>query len=227
MPTKFEISPSLAILISGVLIAGSIVFINLHPAQTIAADPNALPAAVANVPAAKASEHIVGSASAPITLVEYSDFQCPYCHVIYPTLKKIVSESNGQISWVMRNLPLTSIHPNARPAALAAECIADELGNDAFWKFADIIFADQSKMSAEYYAEIAKSLGANPTTFSLCVNSEKFASRIDQETQEAELSGGNGTPFTVVVGKGIQVPISGALPYAQIMSVINAVKARQ
>ncbi len=165
--------------------------------------------------------------TAPLVLVEYSDFQCPYCQMIYPTLQKIVSESNGQIAWVMRNYPLTSIHPQARPGALAAECVAEQLGNDGFWKFADTVFANQAKLSPAYYIEVAKGLGVNEATFNSCVATEKYAAKIDAESADAEASGGNGTPFTIVAGHGTQVPVSGALPYAQIMSVINAVKARQ
>ena len=88
-----------------------------------------------------ASDHLIGSAEAPIVLVEYSDFQCPYCQMIHPTLKQIVAESNGKIAWVYRNFPLYQIHPQATPAANAAECIAEQLGSEGFWKFADTIFA--------------------------------------------------------------------------------------
>lgn len=86
-----------------------------------------------------ASDHIIGSPTAPIVLVEYSDFQCPYCQLIHPSLEKLVSESNGQIAWVYRNFPLYQIHPQATPAANAAECIAEQLGNDGFWKFANTL----------------------------------------------------------------------------------------
>ncbi len=219
-------SPSVAILVAGVMIAGSIMFVNMHPAATVAADPAQLPADV-NVPPPTAADHIIGSPSAPIVLVEYSDFQCPYCAMIYPTLKQIVSQSNGQIAWVMRDFPLISIHPQARPAALAAECINAQLGNDAWWKFADAVFANQSSMSPAYYASLAAQFGADPSKFASCVASATYQDKLDQGTAEAEQNGGSGTPFTVVVGKGTQVPISGALPYAQIMSVISAVKARQ
>ncbi len=222
---KFELSPSLAILVSGVLVAGAIVFVNLHPAEPVATNPSQLPSA--NVPAVLAGEHLFGSPTAPIKLVEYSDFQCPYCRLVYPTLKRLVEESGGQIAWIHRNFPLESIHPEAKPAALAAECIAEELGNDAFWKFAEAIYTNQSKMSPQYYAQLAAQFGANPTTFAACVSSEKHTAKIDGEALDAQKNGGEGTPFTVVVGSGLQVPISGALPYAQFVSVINAVKARQ
>ncbi|TSC68267.1 MAG: DSBA oxidoreductase [Parcubacteria group bacterium Gr01-1014_56] len=222
---KFELSPSLAILVSGIFIAGAIVFVNLRPAQTVVANPEQLPSA--NVPAAQAGEHIFGSPAAPIKLIEYSDFQCPYCKIVYPTLRRIVEESQGQVAWIHRSFPLESIHPQAKPAALASECIAEELGNDAFWKFADAIYNNQSKMSSEYYAQLALQLGANSAIFASCVSTEKYADKIDTEALDAQKNGGEGTPFTVVAGNGLQVPVSGALPYAQFVSVINAVKARQ
>ena len=90
--------------------------------------------------APSASDHIIGSPTAPIVLVEYSDFQCPYCKMIHPSLKQIVSDSNGQVAWVYRDFPLYQIHPEAENSANAAECIAAQLGNDAFWSFGDTIF---------------------------------------------------------------------------------------
>jgi protein-disulfide isomerase len=224
---KFELTAPLAILLSGVLIAAAILFVHYDPASTAEAGPsNQLPANV-NVPKATADEHIVGSPDAEIVLVEYSDFQCPYCDMVYPTLKQLVNESGGKVAWVMRNYPLTSIHPQAMPAALAAECIAEQLGNDGWWKFADTVFANQSQMSPSYYAQLAGQFGANVETFNQCVSSQKYADKINQESLDAEQSGANGTPFTVIVGHGSQVPIPGALPYAQFVSVINAIKARQ
>ncbi len=86
-----------------------------------------------------ASDHIIGSPTAPIVMVEYSDFQCPYCQMIHPSLQKLVSESNGNIAWVYRNFPLYQIHPQAEPAANAAECIAEQLGNEGFWKYANTL----------------------------------------------------------------------------------------
>jgi protein-disulfide isomerase len=223
---KFELSPSLAILVCGLLISGSIIFVNLHPTSAAVAEPSDLPAN-ANVPAPSASDHIRGSLNAPIVLVEYSDFQCPYCQMVHPTLKRLVDESNGQIAWIYREYPLTSLHPQAQPAALAAECIAEELGNDAFWKFADTIFADQTKMSPEYYAQLAAQFGANPATFASCVSTAKFSSKLAAQSLEAQQNGGTGTPFTVIVGAGAQVPVSGAQAYDTFRGVIDAMLARQ
>lgn len=222
---KIEISPSVAILVSGLVIAAAIVYTNLHPAQPVVSANQ--PAAVnVHVRGPSASDHIVGRADAPIVLVEYSDFQCPFCSLIYPNLKQIVEQSDGQIAWVMREFPLSSIHQNALPAAQAAECIAAQLGDAGFWKFADAIFADQSKMSDAYYAQLAKQFGANAAQYNACIAAQTYASRISADTAEAEQNGGQGTPFTVVINTktGAQTSVSGAVPLAQLMAVIKSVQ---
>ena len=226
----FELSPSVSILVAGVLIAGAIVFVNMRPAApaaVAAAGGAQAPTTQTNVRAPSAQEHYFGSPTAPLVLIEYSDFQCPFCNLVHPTLKKIVEESNGQIAWVYRHLPLESIHPNAKPAAVASECVAELLGNDAFWKFADAVFSNQSKMSATYYAQLAVQLGANETAFNACVASNKYAAKVDADSQEAQNNGGQGTPYTILYDKKGQVGVSGALPYDTFTSVIKAFKARQ
>ena len=228
---KFNLSPSASIIVAGVLIAGAIVYINRYPntnaAAVAAAGDAALPASI-SVSAPSASDHVVGSLQAPIVLIEYSDFQCPFCALVHPTLKKIVEESNGEVAWIMRNFPLESIHPNARPAALAGECIAEQLGSEGWFKFADDLFADQkNNLNPAHYVALAQSLGTDMAKYNLCMVAQKYGGKLDDETAEAMANGGQGTPFTVVYGYGVQVPIPGALPYEQFQAVIKAVEARQ
>lgn len=86
-------------------------------------------------------EHILGNpATAQVTIIEYSDFECPFCARFHPTLKKIVSESNGNVAWVYRQFPLVQIHQHAFERAIASECVAKIKGNDAFWKYGDLLF---------------------------------------------------------------------------------------
>ena len=226
---KFELSPSVSILIAGVLIAGAVIFTNTRqsaPAAAVVAGAQA-PTAATNVRVPSAQDHIVGSPTAPLVLIEYSDFQCPYCNVVHPTLKRIVEESNGQIAWVYRHLPLESIHPNAKPAAIASECVAEQLGNDGFWKFADIIFGDQSKMSPAYFEQVAIQLGAQKTAYKSCIVSASAAKKVDADSAEAQQNGGQGTPYTVLYDKRGQVGVSGALPYDAFTSVIKSFRERQ
>jgi protein-disulfide isomerase len=220
---KFELTPAIAILLAGALIAAAILFVNYGPPQPTVAEGGE-PIVEPEVSAPNAQDYWYGSVDAPIVLVEYSDFQCPYCSSIHPSLKRIVDESDGEIAWVYRHLPLESIHPQALPSALASECIAEQLGSEGFWAFADNMFANQSGMSAARYEALAGELGADVAQFSVCMESQKYLSKVDAQALEAAQNGGTGTPFTVVVKGDTQIPISGALPYAQLTSVINTVR---
>ncbi len=226
MIKKLELSPSVSIVLAGVLIAGAIIFVNLNANAATPAGDSALPGNT-SVPAPSASDHIIGSPTAPIVLIEYSDFECYYCMMAYPTIKKLVEESNGQIAWVMRHLPLDSIHPEARPAALAAECIAEQLGQDGWWGFTESMFTNQEGLGTARYLSLASQLGADTAKYMSCVSSKKYNQKIDDQSAEAQVAGAQGTPYTVVYGHGTQVPLSGALPYAQFAAVIKAVQARQ
>ncbi len=225
---KFELSPSVSILIAGIIIAGAIIFTShAAPAQNgnaVAAQAPTPTKLDIRLPSNK--DHIIGSPTAPIVLVEYSDFQCPFCSMIHPSLKHIVETSNGQIAWVLRELPLTTIHPLAEPSAHAAECIAAQLGNDAFWKYADAVFSNQKQLSADYSAQIAAQLGADPAKFSQCVSSKQYQKLIDADSTEGMNNGANGTPYTVVVNTqtGKMLPLSGALPEAQLLSAIKSIR---
>lgn len=227
-PKKFELSPSVSIIIAGALIAGAVVFTNTRaagPAQN--AQDQQVPSTETSVRAPSMADHIIGSPDAPIVLIEYSDFQCPYCNLVHPTLKRLVSESNGQIAWVYRHFPLESIHPEARPAAMASECVFEQLGNEAFWSFGDTMFSNQDKMNAAFYEQTAVALGANLSQFKSCMASNKYANRIDTDSAEVMQNGGQGTPYTVLYDKKGQVGVSGALPYETFSAVIKAFKERQ
>lgn len=88
-------------------------------------------------------DYYKGSADAPITIYEWSDYECPYCSRVHPELQRIV-DTYPNVKWVYRNFPLSTIHPQAEPAAKAALCIGKEEGNEAFWNFTDTVFEDQS-----------------------------------------------------------------------------------
>lgn len=93
------------------------------------------------VPPIEDSEHILGNTkTAKVTIIEYSDFECPFCARFHPILERIISESNGSIAWVYRQFPLVQIHQHAMERAIASECIAKIKGNDAFWKYGDLLF---------------------------------------------------------------------------------------
>ncbi|MEK7510134.1 MAG: thioredoxin domain-containing protein [Patescibacteria group bacterium] len=92
------------------------------------------------------NDHIRGSFNAPVTLVEFSDFQCPFCARFHPTVQQALQEYGDKVRWVYKHFPLDQIHPQATPAAEASECIAEQKGNEGFWEFADAVFENQDRL---------------------------------------------------------------------------------
>jgi protein-disulfide isomerase len=160
-------------------------------------------------------------AKAKVTLVTYTDFQCPFCDQLHPTLQRIVDENPDTISWVYRDYPLTSIHPQAQSAANAAECASEQ---DKFWEYADALFAKQAQLADGLYATIASDLGLNEKKFNECYSSKKYQDDITAQSSEGDSAGVTGTPATFVL-KGNDLAsgqlISGALPYDTFKSVID------
>ncbi|MDD3662929.1 MAG: thioredoxin domain-containing protein [Candidatus Pacebacteria bacterium] len=89
------------------------------------------------VPLPNEKDHVYGNPNAPITVIEYSDYECPYCKNFHETMKKVVDESNGQVNWIYRHFP---IKQNSFEKSAAAECVAEIKGNDAFWQYSDLLF---------------------------------------------------------------------------------------
>ena len=168
------------------------------------------------------NDHIFGNVNASVTIVEYSDLECPFCQRLHPTLSRIVEESDGEVRWVYRHFPLTSIHSRALVASIASECAAELGGNDSFWEFIGTLFENQSSLGEKLYVEIASSLGIEKVAFAECLDSDRHNERVQADGQNAISSGGRGTPFNIVIAASGQVfPFSGALPFEQINQIIN------
>lgn len=166
-------------------------------------------------------DHVRGDPDAPIAIVEFSDFECPFCARLHPTLSRIVAE-NSDVQWVYRHFPLSSIHSRALGAAVAGECVAKLGGNDAFWIFADAAFANQHRLGSDLYGEVAASVGIDAPAFNLCLKDRSVAAEVQDDGNEATQFGGRGTPFAVVVtASGTLAPFSGALPYEQVQSLVD------
>lgn len=160
------------------------------------------------------ADNVRGNFNAPITLVEFSDFECPYCAKIYPTLKKILADYPDKVRLVYKYFPL-SFHPNAQKASEAAAC-AGEQGK--FWEYHDELFDNQSAgFSLDKFKIWAENLGLNAVQFSKCLDSGKYASQVQAEEAEGQSKGVSGTPATFVNGQ----LVSGALPYESFKSIID------
>ncbi|MHB8665906.1 MAG: DsbA family protein [Burkholderiales bacterium] len=177
-------------------------------------------------PVSKERDHIRGNPDAPVTLVEYSDFECPFCKRFQPTLKRIVDDSGGQVRWVFRQFPLDELHSKARKEAEASECAAELGGNDAFWKFADRFYeltpSNNGTDIDVVLPQIAHEIGLDASKFASCLASGKHDRRISEDLQNATATGGQGTPWSIIVSKsGKKYPLSGAQPYAAVKQIID------
>lgn len=178
------------------------------------------PPTATGVPAVTETDHIRGNADAPITIIEYSDFQCPYCSRFHPTMQQVMSEYSDSVRWVFRHFPL-SFHPEATPAANAAEC-ASEQGK--FWEYADALFENQSSLGSEYYAQLASSLGLNTSQWQSCFDAQKYNDVIEAQAQAGGAAGVSGTPGSFVIDQdGNAIPIKGALPFSSVAAAIDSV----
>jgi len=171
------------------------------------------------------SDHVRGNLSASISVVEFSDFECPFCARLHPTLARIVEE-NSDVKWAYRHFPLSSIHSRAISSARASECIARLGGNDAFWEFTDAAFQNQRRLGDAWYEKIAASLGIGSEEFENCMNDKSVVQDIQKDLDEAKRFGGRGTPFIVVVApSGKITTFSGALPYDAIANIIQEARS--
>jgi protein-disulfide isomerase len=167
----------------------------------------------------------LGPADAPVTIIEFSDFQCPYCGRASSTVKQIHERYPKQVRIVYRNLPLDSIHPHARPAAEAAAC-AHAQGR--FWEFHDRVFANQRAITPPDLQRYAKEVGLDVAAYDQCVTERKFQALVDLDLKAAAAAAssagkrGLGTPAFFVNG----ILLSGAKPASEFYQLIDAELAR-
>lgn len=181
--------------------------------------PSPAPTAVGAPAPISDDEDIRGNKDAEITLIEYSDFECPFCNRFHPTAQQIVDEYDGKVNWVFRHFPL-SFHANAEDASEAAECAGDQ---GKFWEYGDELFKNQSNLGPATYTQIATSLGLNLGTFQSCLDSDKYIEKIRAQAKEGAAAGVTGTPGTFVVDKdGNAELIKGALPYASVKQIVDS-----
>jgi protein-disulfide isomerase len=181
---------------------------------TTITDPSAA-APSGQLAAVTKDEHIRGDINkAKVVLVEYSDFECPFCGRHHPSMLQAMEDYGDQIAWVYRHYPL-SFHPQAMPGALASEC-ADEQGK--FWEYADALFANQAALADGYYSTLAGQLGLNQKKFDDCFTSKKYQDKISADQSSGIAAGVSGTPATFVNGQ----LVSGAVPYETLKAVIDA-----
>lgn len=177
------------------------------------------------------TDHIRGNPNAPIMLVEYSDYDCPFCKNFHVTMNQVMEKygAEGKVAWVYRHFPLEQLHPNAPRIAAASECVAELAGNDAFWTFSDLVFEERSTnepTDLTRLSEFAATAGTDREQFELCLNSGKYNEQIQQDVEAAIAAGGRGTPHTIVLVGDQQGVINGAQPFGVVDQIVESLLAQ-
>ncbi len=185
-----------------------------------------------SVPPVTDKDHVRGNPKAKVTVIEYSDFECPFCKRHAPTMAKLLETYKDDVNIVYRHFPL-SFHENAQKEAEASECVAELAGNDAFWKFHDAIF-ERSTVGGTGFAldklpALAKEVGANEAKFTQCLESGKYAKVVQDQMQQGIEAGVQGTPGNFIVNNDTKETrdISGAVPLSSFQSLIDAILGKK
>jgi protein-disulfide isomerase len=188
--------------------------------------PQGQAAAKANIRPVDETDFIKGNPNAPIMIVEYSDYDCPFCKRFHETMNQIMNEYGvtGKVAWVYRQLPLTQLHPNAAQISEAALCVGEVAGNDAFWKFSDLVFEERSINEATNITKIpdyANRAGADKAAFEACLDGQEQEAVVRAGVAEGAALGINGTPSSFVLIGNQQAEINGAQPYEVVKGIIE------
>lgn len=228
---KDSLAVPISIVIAAGLIAGAIYMNGGKVAAPAVTDQNNQQEQTAEIIPVTEADHIYGNPNADIMIVEYSDFDCPFCTQFHGTMEQIMAEygPGGKVAWVFRHFPIVQRHPNAPKLAEASECVAELAGNDAFWKFANQVFdkatdefTDMTKVS-----EFAVTAGVKEkAAFETCLASGKYTKKVNDQLVEAQKSGGRGTPFPIIIAGDQSAALPGAVPYDQVKQALDSLIAQ-
>ena len=217
-------SISLAVVVAGAMIALSIYFaLGAGPRMhTMVGETPTI-----DIPLVTLQDHILGNPDAPIKIIEYSDFDCPFCKQFNITMKQIMATygATGKVAWVYRHFPLQDLHPNAPKLAEASECVAEVGGNEAFWKFADAVFTSapgNDRFDMNNLDSTIVRAGASPQEVERCITAGTYKKLIIEQFNDVTKAGGQGTPHNIIVTvSGRTIPIPGSQPFATLQSIID------
>ncbi len=223
--TSKQMSVPVAIIIAGLLVAGAVYFSKVGPKElpvvavpTPVAAPTPPSASLAIAPITE-KDHIRGNSNAPITIVEYSDFECPFCKVFHKSMVEVMKNYPNDVRWVYRHAPLKQ---NSPAWANASECAAAQ---GKFWEFTGVIFANTPNndgLDLAKLSDYAKQSGVSDVaTFQKCVDENQFKEKVDAQLQDGIQAGLQGTPFNMIIkSDGTKTQLGGGVPYEQLKAII-------
>jgi len=227
---KNNLAMPIAVVIAGALIAGAVLYgggktpTAGQPQQQVAQKQTG---DLEKMTPVSSKDHIRGDINAPVKVVEYSDTECPFCKRFQTSMNEVMDTygKEGKVAWVYRHFPIDQLHSKARKEAVAMECANELGGNDKFWEYADRLYEVTPANNGLDLAElpkIAEYVGLDKAKFSTCLASTRYDKHIQDEVENAQATGGNGTPWSIVVGKdGKKYPLSGAQPISAIKQLID------
>jgi protein-disulfide isomerase len=160
-----------------------------------------------------------GTANAPITIVEFADFQCPFCATAEPVIEEVLKKYKGKVRLVFKNFPLAQMHPEAIPSALAAECAAKQ---DKYWLMHGALFDNHKKLNEQLYVQLAQKFGLNLEEFNKCRKDKAMLDKIYADIEYGQSLGINATPAFYVNG----IQLMGAVPKSDFEKIINSELAK-
>jgi protein-disulfide isomerase len=161
-----------------------------------------------------AEDPVLGLANAPVTVIEFSDFQCPFCRQVMPTLKKLREAYGDRVRIVWKDFPLTSIHPQAFKAAEAGQCAREQ---NKFWEYHDRLFENQQALQLDFLKKYAVDAGLDTAKFNACLDTAKYAERVQAQMGVGNQLGVSSTPSLFVNGR----MVNGAQPYETFAAIID------
>lgn len=215
-----------SILIAAVLIAGSLIFtVYGRPGTSVVAPPDEAPSVAVQAPAPADRDVILGDPAAPVSIILYEDFQCPYCVQFFTETEQAIRTAyvdTGKVKIAYRHFPLSTIHPSATPAAEASECAKDQ---GKFWEFHDALFTSEAAALREttltpaLYGKIAKDLGLDTEKFASCVSNRTHQAFVAAQAAEATAKYGVQSTPTIFVN---DQKVEGAYPFATFQQIIES-----
>jgi len=214
-----------AVVVAGTLVAAAIYF-GTTPSRPLITRPSTEQGTQDIVVAPVTDkDHIIGSRSAELVIVEYSDTECPFCKTFHNTMKEITSTYRGKVAWVYRHFPIAQLHSKAVKEAEATECAQELGGSQVFWNYIDTLFEttkSNNSLDASQLPVIAKSVGLDVKAFNTCLSSGKYTEFIRKSVEDAMAAGALGTPYSVILSKdGRKTIINGAEPIESVKIKID------
>lgn len=177
------------------------------------------------VPGVKDSDHIFGSRDAEVAIIVYDDWECPFCKRFHITTKQAVADYGGKVSLIYRQFPLEMLHKQAKTEAEASECVAKLGGNDAFWKFIDLVLdktTSNDGLDLTLLPKFASQAGVNVADYNACMKNGDAKAIVEKQLQEGQDAGVTGTPGAFAVNKKGEVwLIPGAVPLEMLKATIE------